>query len=68
MANQALKDKDYDLISVVYNAARGAEICRQYMEDAQKEGDNDAAQFFKEVREQNQKLAQKGKDLLKQRL
>ena len=68
MANEAIKDKDYDLVSVIYNAARGAEICRQYMEDAQKDGDNDAAQYFKDVREQNQGIVQKGKQLLKSRL
>lgn len=68
MANQSIKDKEYDLISIIYHAAQGDEICGQYMEDAQNEGDNDAAQFFREAQEQNRQLVQKGKDLLKQRL
>lgn len=68
MANQSLKDKDYDLISVIYHAAQGAELCRQYAEDAQEEGDQEAAQFFNQVREQSQQLIQKGKQLLKGRL
>lgn len=68
MANPNLKDKDYDLISVIYHAAQGAEICGQYASDAEKEGDQDAAQFFNQVREQNQRLIQQGKDLLKGRL
>jgi hypothetical protein len=65
MENNLLKDKDYDLISVIYHASQGAEICKQYSADAEKAGDNETAQFFKEVQEQNAKLVQKGKDLLK---
>ncbi|MBL1458304.1 hypothetical protein [Methylophaga sp.] len=60
-----IKDKNYDLISVVYHAAQGSEICRQYIEDAQNEGDETLAQFFREVQEQNQRLVEKGKELLK---
>ena len=68
MADKPLKDKDYDLISVVYHAAQGAEICRQYASDAESEGDRDAAQYFQDVREQNIRLVDKGKDLLKARV
>jgi hypothetical protein len=35
-----------------------AEICGQHASDAEKAGDRDAAQFFNQVREQNQKLIQ----------
>lgn len=68
MVNGPLKDKDYDLVSVLYHASQGAEICRQYAADAEQEGDSEAAQFFKEVQEQNSQLVQKGKNLLKGRL
>lgn len=68
MAQQMLKDKDYDLISVIYNASQAAEICNQYMKDAEKEGDKDVVQFFNEVRDENISLVQRGKDLLKNRL
>lgn len=63
-----MKDKNYDLISVVYHAAQGSELCRQYIEDAKNEGADDLAQFFKEVQEQNQQLVEKGKELLKNKL
>jgi len=33
-----------------------------------KVGDNDAAQFFNEVQEQNQQMVRKGKEMLKKRL
>lgn len=63
-----MKDKNYDLISVVYHAAQGSELCRQYIEDAKNEGADDLADFFKEVQEQNQQLVEKGKELLKNKL
>jgi hypothetical protein len=68
MADTPLKDKDYDLISVVYHAAQGAEICRQYAADAESEGDQDAARYFGEVREQNMRLVDEGKALLRGRM
>lgn len=68
MTNGPFKDKDYDLASVIYHASQGAAICSQYATDADKEGDSEAVRFFKEVQEQNTRLVQKGKDLLKQRL
>jgi hypothetical protein len=45
MANPNFKDKDYDLNSVIYYATQGAEICGQYASNAEKHGDQDAAQF-----------------------
>ncbi|HWI40528.1 MAG TPA: hypothetical protein VNX25_03475 [Verrucomicrobiae bacterium] len=68
MAEQMLKDKDYDLISVIYNAFQAAEICSQYMQDADMEGDTEARQFFDQVRRNNMDLVQRGKNLLKSRL
>lgn len=65
---QPLQNKDYDLISVIYHASQGYETCEQYAKDAEKEGDQDVARFFNEVSEQNQRLVEKGKDLLKKRL
>lgn len=66
--NGLLKDKDYDLISVVYHASQGAETCRQYASDAKKAGDQNASAYFEEVRGQYAQLVKKGKDLLKSRL
>jgi hypothetical protein len=68
MANAILKDKDYDLISVIYHASQGCETARQYAADAKKENDNEAAGFFNKALELNEQLVQKGKELLKQRL
>lgn len=65
---EPLQDKDYDLISVIYHASQGYETCKQYEQDAQSEGDKDAARFFREVCEQNMKCVERGKELLKNRL
>ena len=34
MASALLKDKDYDLISVIYHASKGCTTARQYAADA----------------------------------
>lgn len=68
MANAPIKDKDYDLISLVYHASQGVETCRQFATDAKNEGDADAAAFFDDAGEQYAQLVTKGKDLLKGRL
>lgn len=68
MANAPLKDKDYDLISVLYHASQGYEMCGQYAADAAQENDEETKAFFNEVRDQNARLVEKGKDLLKKRI
>jgi len=61
-----LKDKEYDLVSVIYNASQAADTCRQYIQDAR--GDQEVERFFNDVVDTNADLVQKGKDLLKNRL
>jgi hypothetical protein len=68
MVNEILKDKDYDLISVVYHASQGCETARQYAADAQRENDKEAADLFNKALELNAQLVRKGKELLEQRL
>lgn len=61
-----LQNKDYDLISVIYNASQAADTCNQYIRDA--ESDQEVRQFFSQVKEVNSDLVQQGKNLLKSRL
>ena len=68
MASAILKNKDYDLISVIYHASQGSETARQYAADAERENDKEAVAFFNEALELKARLVQKGKELLKQRL
>jgi hypothetical protein len=66
--SEILKDKDYDLISVIYHASQGCETARQYAADAQRENDQEAAAFFNEALELNAQLVRRGKELLEKRL
>ena len=68
MANGILKDKDYDLISVIYHASQGCETARQYVADAERENDRDAAAILNDAINMNAQHDQRGKELLKQRL
>lgn len=62
------KDKNYDLISILYHALEGAETYSRYIEDAEKEGDEELLAFFKEAQERSVELAERAKDLLRSRI
>ncbi|WP_224982810.1 hypothetical protein [Geomonas agri] len=66
MTKDLLKNKEFDLVSVIYNASQAAETCSQYIKDA--EGDQEVERFFNDVIDSNSNLVQKGKDLLKDRI
>ena len=61
-------DKHYDLVSVLYHALEGAQTCAQYAEDAGREGDQELAQFFVQVQQNQIACAEKAKQLLGRRL
>lgn len=62
------KDKNYDLISILYHALEGAETYSKYLEDAEREGDAELLAFFKEAQERSVELAERAKDLLRTRI
>ena len=66
MAKEVLKDVEYDLVSVIYNAAQAVETCNHYLQDAQ--GDQEIERFFNQVVNINSELIQQGRDLLKKRI
>ena len=57
---------EYNLISVLYHALQGADLYQKYASDAG--SDQDLANFFREVQQQEQQRAQRAKQLLAQRL
>lgn len=61
-------DSTYDLVSILYHALHGAETYDQYIEDAESEGASDLAQFFRDVKEEEQRRADRAKQLLARRL
>jgi rubrerythrin len=62
-----ISDSVYDLTSVFYHAAQGGQVYDKYIEDAEKEGDHELVDFFREARDQDAERAQKAKSLLGRR-
>ena len=62
------KDKDYNIIWFTEQCLNNALRLEQYAEDAERDGDNDLADFFRKAQHESQKGAEQGKELLKSRL
>jgi hypothetical protein len=63
-----MKDKDFNLVSMLYHALEGAWTYATYLEDAQNASDHELAKLFTEALEQHEKLAEGAKELLAQRI
>jgi rubrerythrin len=61
-------DDNYNLISTLYHMLEGAETYELYAEDAEEADDDELAGYFREVQNTNRQLAERAKELLKQRL
>ena len=66
--NTGTQDVEYNLISIAYHALQGAETYDQYIQDAEQGGNRDLAQFFRDVKEENKRRADRAKQLLGQTL
>ncbi len=66
--NQGARDAHADLISVLYHLTHSEQRHSQYALDAKHAEDEELAQFLHEVREQQQRLAARAKQLLLERL
>ncbi|HEV3050904.1 MAG TPA: hypothetical protein VGX50_11365 [Longimicrobium sp.] len=66
--NTGTGDVTYNLISILYHALQAAETHDQYIRDAEEAGDTDLAAFFREVKEENTRRAERSKELLARRL
>ena len=62
------KDKDYNLIWFVEQSLSNALRLQTYVEDAQRDGDSDLAEFFQRAQGASRKGGEQGKDLLRKRL
>ncbi|QIN79647.1 hypothetical protein GBA65_15185 [Rubrobacter marinus] len=58
------KDKNYNLISVLYHSSDNIESLKTYIQDAQQEGDQELVDFFSAVLENNLTAAQRAKEML----
>jgi hypothetical protein len=62
------KDKDYDLIWFTEQSLSNALRLETYIEDAERDGDSDLAEFFRKAQGASRKGGEQGKELLKRRL
>ena len=62
--NTGTRDITYDLISTAYHLLQGAETITLYIDDAEQEGDQELAQFFRETKDEYTRRADQAKQLL----
>ena len=64
--NDPLQNLQYDLVSTLYHACKSSKAIDQYIRDASQAENNEAAQFFQMVAQQDQQRAQRAQELLNQ--
>jgi hypothetical protein len=62
------KDKDYNVIWFTEQCLQNTLRLENYIQDAERDGDSDLADFFRKAQHESQKGAEQGKALLKSRL
>lgn len=67
-AELSTEDQVYGLVSVLYHALQGAETTEQYIDDAERAGDEELVKFFEQCREQDNERASRAKALLAARI
>jgi hypothetical protein len=63
-ASRQPKDKNYNLITVLYQSSDNVESLKTYIQDAQAEGDQELVDFFEGILENNLEAAQRAKEML----
>ncbi len=66
--NTGTPDVTYNLVSILFHALQGAETYDQFVRDAEQSGDQDLAQFFRTVKEEDERRANQAKQILGRRL
>jgi hypothetical protein len=62
------KDKDYNIIWFTESCLSNALRLETYIQDAEREGDNELAEFFRKAQSESRKGAEQGKQLMASRL
>lgn len=62
------RDAHYNVISTLYHLLKGASTAEQFIQDAERAGDPELAQFFRDWQEEQRHLAERAKNLLGARL
>lgn len=61
-------DVVYNLVSTIYHALQGAETEAMYIADAEASGDQELIQFFRDLKQENARRADRAKQLLTRQL
>lgn len=61
------KDKDYNLIWFTEQSLSNALRLEEYVQDAERDGDNDLADFFRRAQNASRKGGEQGKEMLRKR-
>jgi hypothetical protein len=61
------KDKDYNIIWFTEVCLSNVLRLETYIEDAERDGDSELAEFFRRAQGESRKGAEQGKDMLRQR-
>ena len=67
-ASRQPKDKNYNLISVLYQSSDNAESLKTFVQDAKSEGDQELVEFSNGILENNLRAEQRAKEMLVPRL
>jgi hypothetical protein len=62
------KDKDYNVIWFTEQCLSNVLRLETYVQDAERDGDNELADFFRKAQDTSRRGAEQGKDLLRKRL
>ena len=62
------KDKDYNLIWFTEKCLNNALRLETYIQDAERDGDNELAEFFRKAQADSRKGGEQGKQLLSKRM
>jgi hypothetical protein len=68
MPQSPVKDKNYNLVTVLQASLHYAWEMETYIKDAEEAGDQDLAEWFRKVQENNRKAGEQGTQMLQQRL
>ncbi|HEX5595477.1 MAG TPA: hypothetical protein VFX61_05540 [Micromonosporaceae bacterium] len=64
----AVKDKNYDLVTVLHMSLKNVWKMDHYISDAERQGDRELAEWFRKIRDNNMKAGDQGKAMLAKRL
>jgi hypothetical protein len=62
------KDKDYNIIWFVEQCLSNALRLETYIQDAERDGDSELAEFFRRAQSESRKGGEQGKELLRARV